>query len=1172
MDEEDTQTGALSQIANQLQDAFDPSTTVEAQDYSRRILARTLDSDYGKNQKELFDELEKNSAEARQVLKDARAKLMARKYNPADAWFALAGALGSPTKFGTMGEMFANAAKELRDPVQKRFEFEQQQDKDALDLQQKEEALQEKLLALKLGQLGVTRKSDIDLAKEALKTLGKRTAANTTPDKGAQAVDRAYAKDYVDWIQNGEPEASQALTELNSSLDQLHGVKRDAQGNAVPLKRRPPLTGPVVGSISTIPFAGKWIQDVLFPTSANTQEQIESTVQRSLRPILGAQFTEKEGERLISRVYNPRLDEQVNAKRIEWLINKLNTAYKNKQEAAAYFRQNNTLKGFTPKHQFSINDFMPDSTTPGEPGYDEQDTEPASSTVDPNQLPPGTKIYKLEDLPHRKHAEGGQIKVPKGSILVQLPDGSITIAPEGSTQEDIAEATTPPAATPTTPASDAAAAAPQEPVPATGTGDEDESSLKRALFGAGVGAATGYPAARTLLRAGTRLGDLFPGRRETPAESRLLRLMEQQGLGASDIATNVRRSQRRGVPAMALDVGPEGFRSIAETALPEGGAQTQDLLNRLTQRQAESRQRASDQINTALKPDDYFTREDELKKRLYGDKANGVQSASDLAYSQAYQQFPNVRSKQLTALMDTPSGSKAVKAAMKTMKDRGIPIGNVNPVTGAVTKYSLQFLNQVKIELDDLINKEEAKGATGRGNTLRGLRDAFRNELDTATTDPQTGVSPYKTAREINQTDRSMLEALQRGRNDFSKMEPQELTKLVGNMSFEQKDAFRSGVAQNLYEMLNKPSGDINAARKLVGSPAMRAKLKTLFDNPNEYKVFAEALTQEMNMYDQSKGLLDQKGVIGRRAVAPQGNVVQRGAQKAPTLGIFSPTQWALRWIRSKPEIKPKDAADAIELLKSQNPDELNKFVKRLGPKVGRAASRVKMRGKAGLLGAGLGALAGALFEGSDAGADEEDPTLAGLDEEGRKQAMTPAKKRGGRVGFAVGGKVGMLAKLIQALKNTHSTTPLEPGPLRQAIHDISDQTQTSPRLVWQMFDQPTVHPPEMAPTRPGETPQPTPQATAALDALKRSIAFEKQRMDRINAAVAGNQSLRDPQVDQVSSASALANDAYNTVMSNPSMENYTRLQQLVRHLADTAGMRRGGSVSWQFGGMTTHA
>lgn len=1168
MDEtDDTQdpsnSGALSAIATQLQDAFDPSTTPEAQEYSRRILNRTMSDPYAEEQSQLFTDLEKSTKEAQDVLRAAREKLMARRYNPSDAWFALAGALGSPTQTGSRGEVFSNAAKALRPSIQARFDFDTDKAKEALGYDEQIQALQQRLLQAKLGAIGATRKSDVELAKEALKTLGRRTAAaNSTPDKGAQAVDRVYAKDYVDWLQNGEPEASQALKELNASLDTLHGVTRDDQGNPVPMKNKPPLTGPVVGSLSTLPFGvGKWVQDLLFPTSANTQEQIESTVQRSLRPILGAQFTEKEGERLISRVYNPRLSEEVNAKRIEWLIGKLNTAYANKQEAAAYFRQHNTLSGFSPKHQFSIDDFMPDSTTPGEPGYQgkvQDDDYAPPKTLHLEDLPPGTPVLKLKDLPHRKFAEGGPVTVPKGKVAVQLDDGTVVFVAPGSTQEDVNELIAPdtpepPAAVKPTPqrSAPAAAAAPD-------TGGSDDGSLERMLFGAGAGTATGLGAGLSTMAAGARLRDMLPGSpgKQTPAEARLMQLMEKYNLPPSQIVADVKRAQKRGVPAMAMDVGPEAFRSVAETALPQGGTQTQDLLDRLTQRQLGSRDRTMEQVNRGLKPDDYFAKEQELKDRLYGTPQNPSESSK--LYQQAEQAFPSVNSKQLFQIMGTPSGKIAVKKAVKAIRDKpGATLGKTDAM-GMITKPSLQFLNEVKLQLDDAIRKEEGSGVnyqpTAQGKKLRDLRDSFVSELDRATTDPKTGVSPYAVARQQYQTDAGMLSALQSGREDFSKLQPQELTAKVKGMSFEQKDAFRSGVAQSLYEMLEKPSTDINAARRLIGSPGMKKKLETLFDNPNEFRVFSEALNQEMSMFENSKNMLEQKATIARRGVAPQPNLLQRGAAKAPSLGIFSPTYWALKLIRSKPEMSGKEASQLIELLKSATPDELAKFAA-LQPKFGRAAARRSARGKAGMVGAAIGAIAGTALGGADDSQAEEPPP---------EEEPLVAKKRGGKVRFADGGKVGMVKSLAEELpKQTLPNILTEQlAQLRAAARDMSNSAARAPIKVPSYTD-------------------PSVQALASrkqalFDALDRQ-ALEQNPADLENISKAAStfdtaavSSQPNPQLlDQLYRQLVDMTQKYRVNPSQGVPED--RLRQLMQRLAPTE-KRRGGRIARQCGGMTTHA
>ena len=76
------------------------------------------------------------------------------------------------------------------------------------------------------------------------------------------------------------------------------------------------------------------------------RENVEEVVQRGLREILGAQFTEKEGERLIARAYNVSLDEKDNLKKVIRLRNSMVAAAQVKRAAIEYYNTNNTLKGF----------------------------------------------------------------------------------------------------------------------------------------------------------------------------------------------------------------------------------------------------------------------------------------------------------------------------------------------------------------------------------------------------------------------------------------------------------------------------------------------------------------------------------------------------------------------------------------------------------------------------------------------------------------------------------------------------------------------------------------------------------------------------------------------------------------------------------------------------------
>jgi hypothetical protein len=92
------------------------------------------------------------------------------------------------------------------------------------------------------------------------------------------------------------------------------------------------------------------------PNALQSREQVEEVVQRNLRAVLGAQFTEKEGERLISRAYNPRLPPEQNARRLRRLFLQMESSAQQKQQMVDYANQNGTLRGYQGKMP-SISDF-----------------------------------------------------------------------------------------------------------------------------------------------------------------------------------------------------------------------------------------------------------------------------------------------------------------------------------------------------------------------------------------------------------------------------------------------------------------------------------------------------------------------------------------------------------------------------------------------------------------------------------------------------------------------------------------------------------------------------------------------------------------------------------------------------------------------------------------------
>ena len=81
-------------------------------------------------------------------------------------------------------------------------------------------------------------------------------------------------------------------------------------------------------------FGGDAALKLIYPDTANTKARIESVVQESLKVILGGQFSEKEGENILKRAFDPAASPQENAKRLQVILNKIKLGFEAKK---AYF-------------------------------------------------------------------------------------------------------------------------------------------------------------------------------------------------------------------------------------------------------------------------------------------------------------------------------------------------------------------------------------------------------------------------------------------------------------------------------------------------------------------------------------------------------------------------------------------------------------------------------------------------------------------------------------------------------------------------------------------------------------------------------------------------------------------------------------------------------------------
>jgi hypothetical protein len=190
-------------------------------------------------------------------------------------------------------------------------------------------------------QRGPGGQSTIDqVAFGGAKDLKKAGATTVTQTVGGKEVDKKFAADHVAFATGG-------YADLVKQVGQLQEVSKA-------LETEEGLTGPVVGNIP------RGVRNVSNPRSVAVMEAVEEVVQRNLRLVLGAQFTEKEGERLISRAYNPVLPQAENKKRVDRLIKQIQSAAEAKLDASRYFMANGTLEGWKGK-TWTMKDFNPEA-------------------------------------------------------------------------------------------------------------------------------------------------------------------------------------------------------------------------------------------------------------------------------------------------------------------------------------------------------------------------------------------------------------------------------------------------------------------------------------------------------------------------------------------------------------------------------------------------------------------------------------------------------------------------------------------------------------------------------------------------------------------------------------------------------------------------------------------
>lgn len=180
---------------------------------------------------------------------------------------------------------------------------------------------------------------EANIASTQANTTAK-TRENALPSLsvGQKTVDEEFAKEYTNWALKG------GYSNLQKNIDQLNTAKQA-------LEHSKDISGPTIG---LIPLE---IRKRSHPHSASVQNDIEDYAQSSLKETLGAQFTQREGEMILRRAFDPAMNEKENARRLEKFITTLDRIKEAKQAAAEWFRDKGTMQGYRGQLHFGLQDF-----------------------------------------------------------------------------------------------------------------------------------------------------------------------------------------------------------------------------------------------------------------------------------------------------------------------------------------------------------------------------------------------------------------------------------------------------------------------------------------------------------------------------------------------------------------------------------------------------------------------------------------------------------------------------------------------------------------------------------------------------------------------------------------------------------------------------------------------
>lgn len=355
----------------------------------------------------------------------------------------------------------------------------------------------------------------------------------------------------------------------------------------------------------------------------------------------------------------------------------------------------------------------------------------------------------------------------------------------------------------------------------------------------------------------------------------LLQVLKDDGITPDQIADNLEKAKTSGKPLTALDVATKELggvqtqggqlMAIAKAAAKMPG-QGSSMAGEVAARGLKASDRIGEDFDAALSKSPFYDIKEDAIQQQHG---------SGQHYQDAYKANPSVTSPEINSILNTPTGSEALKAAVRTMQDNRSHVGVNNPDLveqaaltgeyvpgdgGIAAGLKMKTLDLVKQHMWDIAENKKHP-MTGRDTTassaIKGQMRSLTNELDkldsTVQLDPETGApipgtGSYSKGRKSYSTGARQESALTNGR-EFMSMDPEEIQKFMSdeNVSDPEKLAFSAGVRRAIQDRIDNTNDGSNPINK-VWRQNVRARIRPLFSDEESFNNFEQSMQHEQTM------------------------------------------------------------------------------------------------------------------------------------------------------------------------------------------------------------------------------------------------------------------------------------------------------------------------------------